>query len=262
MFVSKSANLILFFACVTLLVVLLCAFIITLVYKYQKKRMDYIREVEKIKSDYANALLLSQLEIQEQTFLHISREIHDNIGQKLTLAKLYLNTLPASYHSIPETRISDCLQLLTESISGLSDLSRGMSTDFVLSNGLVKAIEHEVALLNRSGIYAARFTIEGEELFLEGNTELVVYRIVQECIHNFVKHAGGMELLIHLQYQPDNLRLTIRDNGIGLNHAGSKGAGMIHMRKRAELLGGSFAAKDVGNGTKIEVSIPVPPNSK
>lgn len=257
-----TTELMVFVICVTLIVMLLCVFVILAVYRYKRKQLYYNNEIKLLRSEYEHTILSSQIEIQEQTFLHISREIHDNIGQKLTLAKLYLNTLPAIYQNIPETRISDCLQLLTESISGLSDLSRGMSTDFVLSNGLVKAIEHEVALLNRSGVYAARFTIEGEELFLEGNTELVVYRIVQECIHNFVKHAGGMELLIHLLYQPDNLRLTIRDNGIGLNNAGPKGAGMIHMRKRAELLGGSFTAKDAGNGTEIEVIIPVPHNSK
>jgi signal transduction histidine kinase len=72
-----------------------------------------------------------------------------------------------------------------------------------------------------------------------------------------VKHAEGVEFSIHLQYLPGELILYIRDNGIGLKDPGSNGAGMINMRKRAELLGGSFEARDEDKGTSITVRIPV-----
>lgn len=255
--ITQEENVLKFFLIIILFVVLLCVFIITLVFKYQKKRLDYLSDLERIKSESANTLLQSQLEIQEQTFLHISREIHDNIGQKLTLAKLYLNTIPNLENYDQLSKIRDSLKLISESILGLSELSRGMSTDFLLNNGLVKAIEKEVLILNRSGVFNAEFQVVGEERYMEGNTELVIFRIVQECIQNFVKHADAKNLFIRLHYHSNNIFLEISDDGIGLNAKSGSGAGFINMKRRAAMLGGTFVAEGDGKGTRINVNIPV-----
>ena len=89
----STQGIIIFIAGVGFLLLLFISFIVTIVYKYQQKQNAYFKDIEMLKTSHQNALLQSQLEIQEQTFQNISREIHDNIGQKLTLAKLHLNTL-------------------------------------------------------------------------------------------------------------------------------------------------------------------------
>ena len=88
-----------------------------------------------------NALLQAQLEMQEQTFANISGEIHDNIGQKLTLAKLHLNTLPLNGSVQLQGQVNQSIQMIGEVIADLSDMSRSMSSEILLQNGLIKAIE-------------------------------------------------------------------------------------------------------------------------
>ncbi|HOZ78936.1 MAG TPA: histidine kinase, partial [Ferruginibacter sp.] len=100
---SKGGVLVLLLVFVSMLVIFV-VFIVTLIYRYQKKQIAYFKEIEELKITHQNTLLQSQLEVQEQTFQHIAREIHDNIGQKLTLAKLYLNTL--TYTSMDEVKSS------------------------------------------------------------------------------------------------------------------------------------------------------------
>jgi two-component system NarL family sensor kinase len=151
MFSGTKESIVVLIVCVILLVSLLSAFIIAIIYKYQQRQIKYFKEMEELKSTYENTLLQSQVEMQEQTFQHIAREIHDNIGQKLTLAKLYLNTISYADIASTTTTINNSLDLISESINGLSDVSRSMSTELVLHNGLVKAIEMEMANVKRQG---------------------------------------------------------------------------------------------------------------
>src|SRR6476659_6917468 len=111
MFNSSSQSIVIFIFSIIILIILFCTFIITLLYNYQQKQNAYFKALEKLKADHENDLLRSQIEIQEQTFQNISREIHDNIGQKLTLAKLHLNTLSQDQSLTGSSKINDCLQL-------------------------------------------------------------------------------------------------------------------------------------------------------
>ncbi|HPH92038.1 MAG TPA: histidine kinase, partial [Ferruginibacter sp.] len=224
---SKGGVLVLLLVFVSMLVIFV-VFIVTLIYRYQKKQIAYFKEIEELKITHQNTLLQSQLEVQEQTFQHIAREIHDNIGQKLTLAKLYLNTL--TYTSMDEVKSSvlDSLSLITDSIDSLSDVSRSMGTEVLLNNGLVKGIELELGKLQKSGLYQCDFKVNGQEIFLNANTEIVIFRIVQECINNFLKHANGTCESIQLHYTTDELELVIKDNGQGFEtNSTPNGSGLI-----------------------------------
>lgn len=263
MFHSSEKSIIILIVCVMLLVALLSTLVITIIYKYQQRQMKYYKEIDDLKTEHQNTLLQSQLEIQEQTFQHIAREVHDNIGQKLTLAKLYLNTI--SYADIKklEISVSDSLELITESIKGLSDISRSMSTELILNNGLVKGIETEVLNLKKTRLYNVDFNITGTEIFLSGNTELVIFRIVQEGINNFLKHACGNSLSITLHYSHDVLELCIADNGKGFD-AGSRkeGAGIININKRTTMLNGHCDIQSTEKGTSITIKIPINENNR
>lgn len=263
MFNSTSKEVIIFLLSVFVLILLLGTFLVVLAFKHQKKGLAYNREIEELKVKYENTLLQSQLEVQEQTFQHIAREIHDNIGQKLTLAKLYLNTIP--YNDINATRLSvkDSLELITNSISSLSDVSRSMGTEILLNNGLIKAIDFELAKMEKTGLYQCHLSIEGTEVFLNNNTEVVIFRIVQECINNFLKHAGGNNLAINMAYTATELSLTVIDNGKGIGtERVATGTGLANIKKRAALLNGSSHIESSSNGTHINIKIPINENTK
>src|SRR5882724_8425892 len=163
---------------ITFLLLLLMSFIVTIVYKYQQKQNTYFKDLEELKITHENALLQSQLEIQEQTFQNISREIHDNIGQKLTLAKLHLNTLNFNEKEKTLLQVNDSVDMISEAINDLTDISRSMSSEIILNNGLIKALEFEAAQLRKSGIYSISLSTTGNTVFLSATTELVLFRIV------------------------------------------------------------------------------------
>lgn len=263
MFDSSKESVIVFVVSVVILLLLFCAFIIMIIYKYQQRQVVYFKEMEQLKATYENTLLQSQLEIQEQTFQYIAREIHDNIGQKLTLAKLYLNTLPYEDIARIHMKVGSSLDLISVAISDLSDISRGMSTDVIINNGLVKVIELEVIKLQKTGLYHVMFSVEGTEIFLDTNKEVVLFRIVQEAITNIVKHSRSSEINIHLIYEPGYLTLQVKDNGSGFDITDKKpGAGLINMSKRARLLNGTASINSSAEGTQIIIKIPANESSK
>lgn len=119
---------------------------------YDKKKQEYVQELDKFKFENEKNLLNAQVEIQEQTFQNISREIHDNIGQKLSLAKLYLNT--ANMQQNPASgKISQSVHLISDVMNDLSDISRSLSSDLIQSDGLVKAMQFEMTQLEKTDKY-------------------------------------------------------------------------------------------------------------
>jgi two-component system, NarL family, sensor kinase len=263
MYNPSTQGIIIFIAGITLLLLLLISFIVTIVYKYQQKQNAYLKDIETLKTSHQNALLQSQLEIQEQTFQNISREIHDNIGLKLTLAKLHLNTLNYIDTSKTILQVNDSVNMISEAINDLSDLSHSMSSEIILNNGLIKALDFEVAQLKKSGIYKISFSTTGNLIFLNADTELVFFRIAQEALNNIIKHAGATVIEIQLHYDNFMLTMEINDNGIGFyTDEAFPGTGLKNIKKRADMLKGNFIINSTANiGTQIKIEIPLNENN-
>ena len=236
----------------------LVVFIIVIIYRYQQKQNAYFKDIETLKTSHENILLQSQLEIQEQTFQNISREIHDNIGQKLTLAKLYLNTLDSADTDINRLQVNNSVNIIGEAINDLSDLSHSMSSEIILNNGLIRALEFEAAQLTKSGIYKICFSATGNPVFMDTNTELMLFRIVQEVLNNIVKHADASDIDINLHYTDALLIIEIKDNGKGF-YTGKTwpGTGLQNIKKRTHILKGICNIEsNIGVGTQIKIEIP------
>lgn len=250
-----------FFILVFSFILLLFIGLITLmVFIYQKRQVEYSRKILNLTTEHENTMLQAQLEIQEQTFQHIAREIHDNIGQKLTLAKLYLNTMDTGISKFETQRIDDSIRIIGEVINDLSDLSRTMSSEIIEQNGLVKAIEFEIGQLNKAGLYSIKLTVTGEGIYLDTHKELILFRIVQEMLNNIIKHADATEIHIQLHYQKEELSLAISDNGKGFDTEAAKkhGNGLSNIRNRASILQGTcLMQSSPGAGTTIHIQIPL-----
>ena len=265
MFSSSAQEIIVFIVACTILILLLITFITVIIYRYQQKQNAYYRNLKELKVAHENELLQSQLEMQEQTFQHISREIHDNIGQKLSLAKLNLNTLTFADTDKVIVQVNDTVNMISESINDLSDISRSMSSEIVLNNGLIKALEFEKKQLEKSSVYKIELVVTGEPVFMEAERELVLFRIAQEALNNIVKHATATTIIIELHYDTNLLNFDISDNGKGFSPGhknNERSTGLINMTKRANMLNGKCTVvSQPGIGTMVKIEIPLHKNN-
>ena len=245
----------------TIIFLFLSLFIIGNLLLYFYKRKKHFAERKKMKADFNQILLQSQLEIQEQTLKNISQEIHDNIGQALSLAKLNLNTVPLITDETVQQKIINSKELVSKAIVDLRDLSRSLDTDYVQEMGFQRAIEYELEMIRKTGIAQIEISSEGSLFRLDKQKELILFRIVQEVLNNIVKHAKAGKISVQTVYQPDMLQLTISDDGQGVdlsplnenNHSGF-GLGIRNMHNRAKLIGAEFnMSSALGIGTIVKI---------
>lgn len=242
----------------TITFLILAIFIIVFVLLHKKRQRKNRMEKAQLRSRFDQELLRTRLEIQEQTLKNISQEIHDNIGQMLSLAKLNLALVEES----GDPRISNSHQLVSKAIQDLRDLSKSMHTDYISETGLQRAIEYEVEMICKTGILHARLEIEGQPRRLDRQKELILFRIVQESITNVIKHANASSIIITMDYSLRNFLLRISDNGKGFEpfmnpEDQSTGIGIRNMQHRAQLIGGLFELHSMpGNGTSITIQLP------
>lgn len=252
----------------TIAFLFLAGFIILFLVIYRRKRNRHIREKTEMQFRYAQELLKAQLEIQEQTLKKISQEIHDNIGQALTLVKLNLNSLLAAQASDQHDRIINSKELVSKAIVDLRDLSRSLDTDYVQEMGLMRAIEYELELIKKTGVTDTLLELTGNIYRLSRQKELILFRIFQESVNNILKHASASKLCVRADFRPLELELQIEDNGCGidlrpLSENPALGLGIRNMHDRANLIGGSFSMSNtLQQGTITRIIIPIKDNDE
>ncbi len=256
---TKNIDIILFVVIATGIILLLVTFIFAILFLYQKRNILLTTRLEETKIRYEKSLLQTQLEIQEQTFQDIAREIHDNIGLSLTLAKLHLNTLDYNNTSNFKENTRSSIELISKAIRDLSDISKGLHSECIQTNGLYDTLKMEAERISRSGNFNFVFDVNGTPSFLDAQKELVLYRITQEALNNIIKHASATEIKLTLKYEIDQVTICIKDNGVGFDpnllgnkHPQKSMMGLKNMRTRAEMISGKFTFhSSTGNGTII-----------
>ncbi|MEO6546501.1 MAG: ATP-binding protein [Ferruginibacter sp.] len=255
---SSTQSIIVFTISIVLLMAIFCSFIVTILYRYQQKQNTYLKELEALKIEHENDLLKAQLEMQEYTFQSISREIHDNIGQKLSLVKLYLNTVTDSVESPCPVQVTNSVLIIAQAINDLSDIARSMNSEIIINEGLVKGIEFEVLQLRKSGLYEINLAITGNTIFFDFKNEIIVFRIIQEALHNIMKHANATEIDIGLHYTATHLCFSISDNGSGfVQETKNGGSGLNNIKRRVSLLEGTLKINTGEDGTQLITTIPI-----
>jgi len=233
--------------------------IVLLLYLNQRRQLSFQKNIEKLRTEYEKNLLNAQLEVHEQTLQHISREIHDNIGLSLTLAKLNLVGLQKNVPDSDTAKFNESFSLITKAIQDLSSISHGLNTNVVLANGLILALEEECQRINKTGIINVSFLVSGDSVYWDSQKELFLFRIAQEALNNIIKYAKASKASVILHYEKSEINLTISDNGCGIKQVGKQkiGSGLLNMESRAKLLNGKFTIDSNSNGTKISISIPI-----
>ena len=237
-------------------------FIIVILFFVQKKQRGFTNELLLVKTNYEKELFKAQMEIQEQTFKEISREIHDNAGQILSLARLGLNTLNLGKKEEAKNSILEISDILEKALDELRHLSRTLNSELISIGGLVKSIETQVGYIQRGGKYNIHLKVEGEPVLINNKKDTILFRMVQEALNNIIRHAKATEICISLRYDGKFLKLQITDNGIGFDlkelHSGSKSMnGTNNMRQRAKLIDAEFLIESQPDkGTQITVTTP------
>ena len=237
-------------------------FIVSFISMYTKSHNRHLTEKKEMEFKFQQELLQTQLEIQEQTLKNISQEIHDNIGQTLSLAKLNLNRIDARQPEKDGERIIHSRELVGKAIHDLRSLSRNLNTDMILAAGFLQALESEVQQVNRTGAFTASLEISGNPQKLDAKKELILFRIVQEALNNIIKHSGATSLQVRADFREHQFILSISDNGRGFEPSlpgvtQPLGSGLRNMRNRAAMIGGQFNLEsNQGHGTLIEITIP------
>lgn len=245
----------------TIIVIFFVAFVVLLSYMFTAKKNKLIQEKQLMKTQFEQELLQTQVEIQEQTLNTISEEIHDNVGQILSLAKLNLNTVKEIINPQTRLKIENAREMVSKAINDLRDLSRSLQGEKAGEIGLVEAITNELKVLQNTGQYNTQLKIEGQLYKLDPKKEMVLFRIVQEALHNAVKHANASELKVFLNYSPLIFSLQVCDNGVGFSQnslqASKTGIGLQNMQNRTALIGGDFnieSSKSCGTSIRVEIA--------
>jgi two-component system NarL family sensor kinase len=258
---QKNPNdIVIFLIVVCALILGMITFIILMLTMYRKRQNNFQRSLEQIKLDHARAMLSSKLEIQEQTFQNISREIHDNINLSLTLAKLQLYTIDLIDKKNSAIKIDTSVELLTKSIADLSDISKGLNSDFIVDHGLLHVLEDEIARIRRAGLFSVEYSLTGNPVYMDSQQELIIFRIIQEAFNNIIKHAHASNTSLQIHYSEKNISIKIEDNGVGFDielSAFSRQAGLKNMEARTKMLGGEMKiSSQPGSGSKLNFIIP------
>ena len=237
-----------------------------LIYQYglDKKAKDLsIKQKMDIVNKYEKSILQTKSEIQEQTFKNISQEIHDNIGQVLSLVKLNINTMDCDEPKALNEKINDSKHLISKAIHDLRDLSKSLNTDYVTEMGLTRSVEYELEMIQRTGSYKIQFNKTGKPYRLDPQQELIFFRIVQEALHNIIRHAKATAINVELIFEPEIFTLKITDNGVGfdssqlaINNYNGPGLGIRNMHNRANMVNTDFKLMSyVEKGTTIILTL-------
>ena len=249
----------------TFIFVIFVFFIIIFLVAHKKKRYQHLLEKQQMENTYQNQLLQSRLEVQEQSFKYFSEEIHDNIGQLLSIVKMQLYNIRSSSHEQEiVTKATDCNELLGKAITDLRNISHTLNSAFVSNAGLADAIEKDLEYIRSAKEIKCALHVTGEEFSLGNERELLVFRIVQEAISNAVKHASAQAIEVHLDYSGAGLQVSVKDNGAGFNaNENAKGGiGLNNMHVRAQLLRGALevhSEKEKGTTIKLKIDSQVSP---
>jgi len=202
--------------------------------------------------------------LREEERLKIAHEIHDELGQQLTVLKMNLSWLQnneGAETAEKQERFSKMVHLTEDTIQIIRKISFDLRPPVINDLGLAEALkQYSNEFENQSGI-KVNFYTELEGLALSSATSTALYRIYQECLTNIVRYAEATVVESSLDLQEGKLLLSVSDNGKGfaveeLKH--SKTIGVVGMRERAFMIGGTFVIhSEPGEGTHIQVTVPL-----
>ncbi|OPY86874.1 MAG: Oxygen sensor histidine kinase NreB [Smithella sp. PtaU1.Bin162] len=202
---------------------------------------------------------------REEERTSIARELHDELGQLLTVLNMDLvligKKMPAGQPFLQE-KIAEMIKLVETILDSLKRISMALRPDLLDHLGLAEAIEWQANNFHKHTGIPCKLSVEAGKLNIVPNLATAVYRIFQETLTNIARHAGASAVAVSLKASRERIILKVKDNGKGVTadeQAKSAAFGLIGIRERAYHWGGEVKIKGrEGKGTTVSVSIPLP----
>jgi signal transduction histidine kinase len=234
----------------TFLAALMGTFIVAMVVLHRQRQVQNRQRLDQVKAEHEKTLLNIENEIQQETLAHVGRELHDNIGQLLSLAKLNLNSTK------PEKQ-AEGKEFINQIIKEVRALSKTLNLDWVEEITIDDFIRQQLQRIESTGYCQTIFDSDHSFNELSKDSKLVMIRVLQECLNNAIKHAAPSSIQIKV-YKDDSVRkIEIMDDGRGFDTSvQSKGSGMTNLKKRMETIGGTIIISSIlGKGTHITLNL-------
>lgn len=239
---------------VSLFILTLVIAVIMLFRIYLKRKNKLLLEQERMNAQFAKTLLESKLEIQEQTFKDIGQELHDNIGQVLSLVSIHLNTLDNKQNPAKITLMDE---LLTRALADLRNLSHSLNSDYIRNVGWTELVLKLMTNVQNTGKFTTNIHLDDDLPALGSDKPIILFRMIQEVVNNIIKHAAANTIYLKVKKENTGLVVTIEDNGKGFsNDAVSGGAGLLNLQNRAKIINADLTIKSQpGSGTLVTISV-------
>jgi signal transduction histidine kinase len=201
--------------------------------------------------------------IREEERTHIAREIHDELGQQLTVLNMEVDWLSRKINDQREAiqnKLQEVSGLLDSMVGSVRRISSELRPGILDHFGLAAAIQWQLGEYKKRWDIQTHFIEPEEELEVSLKTKTQLYRILQEALTNVARHADATEITVELAKKGDLVNLTITDNGAGFDQqkeSSKKTLGIIGMKERATLMGGDYKiTSEPGKGTKMFFALP------
>jgi signal transduction histidine kinase len=240
----------------------LIAILFTSLYLIRSNRrlFEQLAALSEQRSDLAQKLITTQ----ESTLRHISRELHDEFGQILTALGAMLTRAGKHAPEGSELRgeLREICEITQSTLDKVRSLSQALHPVMLEETGLESTLDWYLPVVERQAGIQVFYEKSGEPFPVNGNAAIHVYRVVQEALNNLTRHSGASEAWVRLRFVPQALEVEVEDHGRGFEaQAAKQGIGLVAMRERAELLGGTVEfltppQDEGGKGTLVRLRVP------
>ena len=240
------------------LAAILIAIVLTSLYliRYNRRLFAHVAELSSQRSDLAQKLIATQ----ESTLRHISRELHDEFGQVLTaigsLVRRAGKLLPTD--SPVHADLQEVQGIAQDTLNNIRSLSQALHPVLLDDAGLESTLDWYIPTVERQTGLVLHYEKSGNSYPVGASAGVQIYRVLQEALNNVTRHSGAKEAWIRLQFNPAALILEVEDHGKGFHPPeGQTGIGLVAMRERAQILGGTLnVAPHPDGGTLVHLQIP------
>lgn len=240
-------------------ILLLTVFVIVFFVVYQRRKNKLLQEQFEAKQRFEREIATARIEMQEQTLKHVGWELHDNIGQLLSVANMQLNIFSKTLPEAKKTSALEIKEILASSLQGVRSLSKSLNSQVIGYAGLEASLENELSRFQRLGVVKTSLEISGEKQEIPQQHSIILFRILQEFLSNVIKHAQASRLEVCMEYTTEELKIIAGDNGRGFNtETIEKNSGLLNMGNRAVLVNTKFSIDSIeGKGTCLSLVYPL-----
>ena len=241
-----------------LVILFLAGFTVIFFITYQRRKNKILKEKYEAEQNFKTELSNARLEIQEATLKNVSWELHDNIGQLLSVASIQINVLNKKIAEEHHKSLTEVKDLVASSLSEVRALSRSLNNEVIDYVGLEASVKNEIDRFNRLDVIDASIHVEGAPIEITQEDSIILFRILQEFFSNVIKYAAASKLKVKFIYNDNYLEIQAQDNGNGFDvEKQEAGSGLLNMRSRAKIIHSDFSLNSsAGKGTSLSLRYP------